>query len=84
MPYVTSVEQIGYDRGLKEGRKEGRKEARSLLLLFLEQKLGQLSQPVLDRIHELSPKRLRALAIAVASLESVEDVVTWLESQDQE
>jgi predicted transposase YdaD len=38
MPYVTSVEQIGYDRGLQIGEETGvEKERRSLALKMLQE-----------------------------------------------
>jgi hypothetical protein len=77
MPYVTSVEQIGYDRGKVDGKEE---EARSLISLQLKQKLGELSARLNDQINGLSPEHLKALAIALLRFESIEDLITWLEA----
>jgi flagellar biosynthesis/type III secretory pathway protein FliH len=82
MPYVTSVELMGYDRGVKEGRKEGRKEGQELLISRqLEQKVGKLSESLRDRVHDLSTEQVQSLAIALLNFEAVEDLVTWLDAQ---
>ncbi len=52
MPYVTSVEQIGDDRGLQDGEETGvEKERRSRVSLQLEQKIGELSNRRNDRVN---------------------------------
>jgi hypothetical protein len=81
MPYITSVERIGYERGHKEGHKEGRvEERRSLVLRQLDQKIGQIADPLRDRITTLSPNQLEALAIALLNFNASEDLSTWLET----
>ena len=57
MPYITSVEQLGYDRGLNvgklEGQLEGKLEAgRSLILRQLNRRLGSLPDRTIDHIHQ--------------------------------
>jgi hypothetical protein len=82
MPYVTSVEQIGYDRGLHVGEETGvEKGQRSLVSLLLEQKVDKLSDQLNDRVNSLSPEQLKALAIALLRFESADDLTTWLDSQ---
>jgi Domain of unknown function (DUF4351) len=83
MPYVTTGEQIGYDRGLKIGKKAGvEEERRELILLLLNQKLGELSERLSDRVSRLSPKQLQALAIALLRFESIDELNAWLENQN--
>lgn len=72
MPYITSVERIGYERGRQEGQ-------RSLTLLLLQQKLGQLPSSVSDRIAALSLEQLEALAIALLNFNSLDELTDWLE-----
>ncbi len=84
MPYITSVERIGYDRGLTEGTKTGREEGieqgeRSLLLRILTRKFGQLSVPTIDRITLLSTSQLESLGEALLDFQSIEDLTTWLD-----
>jgi Domain of unknown function (DUF4351) len=81
MPYVTSVEQIGYDRGLHVGEETGvEKERRSLVSLQLAQKMGELSDRLNDRVNSLLPEQLKALAIALLRFESIDDLTTWLDN----
>jgi heme oxygenase len=67
MPYITSVEEIGYERG-----------ERSLFSRQLEQRLGQVPQPLLNRIDRLSLERFEALALAFIQFESIDDLKAWL------
>ncbi|MGI0485711.1 DUF4351 domain-containing protein [Pantanalinema rosaneae CENA516] len=76
VPYITSVEEIGFERGIQEGR-------RSLLLLLslqLEQKVGQLPPSLHDRIAQLNLTQLEALAIALLNFSSLAELEAWLES----
>jgi hypothetical protein len=77
MPYITSVERIGYERGRKEGRVEDR---RSIVPRLLERKFGQVSQEMGDRISSLSFDQLDALTLDLLNFNSVDDLVQWLES----
>jgi hypothetical protein len=77
MPYVTSVEQIGFDRGLHVGEEIGQ---RSTILFLLEQKFGELSERLNDRINRLSSEQLRALLKVLLRFESIDDLTTWLEN----
>jgi Domain of unknown function (DUF4351) len=80
MPYITSVEEIGYERGLHVGEETGVEKGQRLLILFqLEQRLGELSERLSDRVHQLSPEQLKALAVALFRLESLDDLGAWLE-----
>jgi predicted transposase YdaD len=85
MPYITSVEQIGFQRGKKEGRQEGRQEGqqeerRSLILLLLNQKFGPLAVATTELIAALDLQQLQALAIALLSFTTVDDLTQWLEN----
>ena len=72
----------GRQKGQQEGRQEGRQEGeRSLVLLLLEQRVGQLPQAERDRISALSLEQLEALALALLNFSSVLDLTTWLEQQ---
>jgi hypothetical protein len=59
MPYVTSVEQIGYDRGLQDGEETGvEKERRSLALKMLQENIqietiARITGFAIEQIQEL-------------------------------
>lgn len=83
MPYITSIEQMGYDRGVKAGEEEGaQRQAKSLVLLLLEQKIGTLPQSLCERINALSLPQLETLAIALLNFSTISDLLTWLDDHD--
>ena len=77
MPYITSVEQIGYDRGLNEGEIKGE---RSIALLLLNHKFGELPDRTTDAISTLSIRKIEALSKALLDFNAIEDLTTWLET----
>ena len=81
MPYITSVEEIGYDRGLNDGKTEGKaEEARSLVLRQLNRKVRPLNDRTIDRINKLSLTRLESLGEALLDFSAIEDLTTWFET----
>jgi predicted transposase/invertase (TIGR01784 family) len=74
MQVTTSWEEKGISRGIEKGQ-------RSLISLLLEQKVGQLPDVLSDRIAVLSPDKLSALAIALLSFSTLDDLSNWLEAQ---
>jgi hypothetical protein len=82
VPYITSVERIGYDRGKVEGEESGvEKGQRSLILRQLSRKVGSISDRTLDRINLLSIEQLEFLGEALLDLESIDDLSNWLANQ---
>jgi hypothetical protein len=77
MPYITSVEEIGFARGQEVGQQRGE---RSLTLLQLTQKFGTLSDETVERISALNSEQLQALAIALLNFTSLDQLTQWLES----
>jgi predicted transposase YdaD len=77
MPYITTGERIGYDRGKEEGQEEG---ARSLILRLLTRKVGTVSDHEIDRIQALSIDQLETLGEALLNFGSIEDLTAWLDS----
>ena len=79
MPYITSVEEIGYDRGLKEGNQRLLEAERSLILRLLTRKVGLIDAQTNDRINDLSIVELESLGEALLDFRSIDDLTTWLE-----
>jgi hypothetical protein len=75
MPYITTVEQIGYDRGKAEGKAEG---AQLLLLELLQRKLGSISDRTVAQIHALPLEQLTALGNALLDFNELADLDHWL------
>jgi len=84
VPYITSVERIGFERGLKEGRQEGRQEAGKLLLQrLLVGKFGALPEPLSANVEALDSAKTEALAIALLNFSSIHDLDDWLTQQQK-
>jgi hypothetical protein len=86
VPYITSVERIGYDRGLQDGEERGeekgaQRQARSLLLKQLAHKVGSVPDSSLDRINTLTIDQLELLGEALLDFGSIEDLTNWLDNQ---
>ena len=48
MPYITSVEEIGFERGCQAGRQEGE---RSLVVRLLTRRVGALSEDLQSQVE---------------------------------
>lgn len=75
MPYITSVEEIGYDRGVREILQR----ERSLILRLLTRKIGLIDDQTNDRINDLSIVKLESLGEALLDFRSIDDLTTWLQ-----
>jgi hypothetical protein len=80
MPYITSVERIGYDRGVQEEAQRSLERERSLILRQLTRKVGSVSDHFLDRINSLSIEQLESLGEDLLDFGAIDDLTTWLEA----
>ena len=72
-------EARGEARGLATGEVRGRQAGqRSLLLLLLEQRIGQVSAEQTDLISQLNLEQMEALAIALLNFSTATDLEEWL------
>jgi hypothetical protein len=71
MPYVTSVERIGIQKGLEQGRKEG--EA-AVLLRQIALKFGPPSEDVRARIEAADADTLLDWSVRILVAERVDDI----------
>lgn len=77
MPYVTSIERAGIEKGREEGLKLGILES---ICDNLEQKFGAAGKKLLPKIKALEDlKRLRKLRRAITAAESVEELKELLD-----
>ena len=85
MPYITSVEQIGYDRGVEAEAQRSRERLletqRSLLIRQLTRKIGSMPINTIDRINTLPIAQLESLGEALFDFESIADLTIWLDHQ---
>ena len=77
MPYVTSIERMGIEQGRKEGRKEGE---RSVILRFLNRRVGVLPEHLTDRIQDLSIEQLETLAEDLLDFQGLDDLTAWFKT----
>jgi hypothetical protein len=71
MPYVTSAERIGIQKGLEQGRKQG--EA-AMLLRLIALKFGPPSEDVRERIEAAGADTLLDWSARILTAERVEDI----------
>ena len=80
MPYITSVEQIGYDRGVAEEAQRLIEAQRSLLIRQLTRKIGPMPIDTIDRISTLQIAQLESLGETLFDFESIADLDNWLQT----
>ena len=73
MPYVTSVERIGIEKGKTEGQ-------RSFALHLLNHKFGELPDRTITQIDALSTRRIKQLGEALLDFSSIANLISWLET----
>jgi hypothetical protein len=71
MPYVTSAERIGIQKGLEQGRQEG--EA-AILLRLIALKFGAPSEAVRERIEAAEADTLLDWSARILTAEQVDDI----------
>ena len=71
MPYITSVEEIGYDRGLEVG-------VRSTALRQIARRFGTIEASIVNQIEILPVEELDDLTDIVFDAKSIADIIVWL------
>uniref|UniRef100_B8HQ21 DUF4351 domain-containing protein n=1 Tax=Cyanothece sp. (strain PCC 7425 / ATCC 29141) TaxID=395961 RepID=B8HQ21_CYAP4 len=66
MPFITSVEEIGFERG-----------QRSLILKLLQRRIGEVPEALQYRIDRLSSTELESLAEALLDFTTFADLENW-------
>jgi Domain of unknown function (DUF4351) len=80
MPYITSVEQIGIEKGEQIGFERGLQEGeRTLILRQLTRQVGKLPATSRKKVEALPLAQLEALGEALLGFTSLADLQTWLE-----
>jgi hypothetical protein len=75
MPYVTSVERIGLERGRQEGLQQGLQEGQSRLLARqLIKRFGPLPKEIQERLAQASAVQLETWAEAVLDASTLNEV----------
>jgi hypothetical protein len=75
MPYVSSFERRGLEKGREQGLEQGRQQALSELIgKQLTRRFGALPHAIEDRLREASPADLKAWGEAVLDAPTLESV----------
>lgn len=76
MPYITSVERIGMEKGFEQGLEQGAENTRQCIIEVLEDKFGQIPSLTIEKIkQETQMEVLIALMKLAAKSVSIEQFV---------
>ena len=75
MPYITSVERIGYKRGIQQGRSV----LRSVLARQIAKKFNSRPDREMPKLERLSPDDFPELGEQLLDLDSLEAVHQWID-----
>jgi predicted transposase YdaD len=80
MPYITSWERRGMERGEKVGEQKGKEKGqKEMLLQLLKWKFGEVERGVAAKIEQLPATRLNRLAKALLKFTEPADLTRWLD-----
>jgi hypothetical protein len=72
MPYITSFERSGIEKGLRHGRQEGFQEA---IATVLTAKFGKADKRLMAKVREITDvEKLRALLEAIPGAEKLQEI----------
>jgi len=77
MPYITTGERIGYERGKEEGKQE---QTQALVFRLLQRRVGDLPDEVRQQVQSLSLEQLEALSEALLDFSAIADLFNWLQA----
>ncbi len=77
MPYVTSIERMGIEKGLQEGQLNGQL---NMALKFLQRRCGELPPEVRSRLEALNSEQLDGLGDVLDDIVSIEQLIAWLDA----
>jgi Domain of unknown function (DUF4351) len=77
MPYITTGERIGYERGMQEGEQ---RVGQRLILKLLQRRLGELSPSAIAQVESLNVTQLEELGEALLDFTGIGDLAHWLEA----
>jgi hypothetical protein len=79
MPYITSVERLGREEGLRQGLQQGLRGLQQMVIEALDERFGAIPDPISDTIHQIQdPDQLRLLlrqAIRSVSLDEFQQAL---------
>ncbi|EGV30435.1 conserved hypothetical cytosolic protein [Thiorhodococcus drewsii AZ1] len=71
MPYITSVEQIGIEKGIEQGKQLG---SAVILLRLIERRFGPPSEAIRERIAQADPDTLLHWSERILDAQGLDEV----------
>jgi flagellar biosynthesis/type III secretory pathway protein FliH len=82
MEIVTSWMQKGIERGIEQGIERGIEQGeQKIVKILLTQRFNNIDSVLESRIDGLSAKQIESLASVIFNLQSLEDLINWLDQQ---
>ncbi len=83
MPYITTWELMGYERGLSKGTEQGLEQGleqgeKRLVIRQLQRRCGEIDERLVKRINRLSLEQVEELSDALFDFSSLQDLKRWL------
>lgn len=81
MPYISSAERFGIQKGLEQGLKQGLEQGERIVVeRLLKKRLGELDASVMDKLKRLTVKKLEELAEVLLDFQNKADLEHWLDN----
>ncbi|MEL6460024.1 MAG: DUF4351 domain-containing protein [Cyanobacteria bacterium J06621_15] len=72
-------ESVIYQDIEEKGERKGKL---SFCTLLLNQRFGELESSIVERVNVLPVEKLEGLGVALLNISQVDDLITWLEEND--
>jgi len=73
------IEAVAEARGFQQGLEQGRQKEAALILRLLGRRFGEIPRSLTEQVGALSVERLENLGEALLDLQSLSELVSWLE-----
>ncbi len=83
MPYITSVERIGFKRGIQQGIQQGNQEGKAFIIAKqIARKFKSHAETELSVLKNLKTDDLTELAELIFDFDSLEEVHEWIKKKN--
>ena len=77
MPYITSVERIGIQKGIQQGVQKGKLQ---LLASQISKRFSSKPENVIKRLQKLDSEKLTELGENIFDFQSLKEVQAWIKN----
>ena len=78
MPLISPTIELALEQGEQRGEVKGEKK---LVIKLLNQRFGEIAEPLIQKIRELSSKQLEELTDVWLTLANVTELEIWLQNR---